>query len=460
MRTHSLIVTWLCIAGMAVSSSAPGRLQRLKTKNGTTYEDVRFKKLLNDDVLIYHAKGAARIPLCQLSDDDRTRLGIPTAAQLAERRRGLVEYKGHWMKPAKKAELEYQDKQAEARKKATAIVLSKSKKSVLFKLIQILADGALCVSQRFDPRWGWTYDGEFFFLYLTDTKMVADDEVYREDIYWCGTYSYTTVRGVRKTVNSYSAAKSRAIAIVEKKFGLGPKESRGSHEASRPPRKGSGGASELSQYRGFGSGFFVTKQGVVLTNYHVVAGSKGVWVRTQGSLLSAKVLGTDKDNDLALLQVQVPANMSLTAAVLSGQRSAKLGETVFTVGFPLPTLQGFSPKVTKGVVSGLKGVGDDPKLYQIDASVQPGNSGGPLADSSGQLIGVVVARLSDAAVMRTQGVVPQNINYAVKLSYVRAFIDSFPDVAKAAEVAEGPEGMKFEEAVDRVRRASVMVLVR
>ncbi len=93
---------------------------------------------------------------------------------------------------------------------------------------------------------------------------------------------------------------------------------------------------------------------------------------------------------------------------------ANLGATIFTIGFPRPSLQGFSPKVTKGVISGLNGIKDDISQYQIDAAVQPGNSGGPLADENGNIVGVIVGKLNDSYLIKNHGSIAQNVNYAIK----------------------------------------------
>ena len=90
----------------------------------------------------------------------------------------------------------------------------------------------------------------------------------------------------------------------------------------------------------------------------------------------------------------------------------------------MPSLQGIDPKVTKGVISGVKGIGNDDTKYQIDAAIQPGNSGGPLCDSGGRLVGVIVETLSSTYVLRTKGIVPQNVNYAIKASELATFLRS------------------------------------
>jgi S1-C subfamily serine protease len=80
-------------------------------------------------------------------------------------------------------------------------------------------------------------------------------------------------------------------------------------------------------------------------------------------------------------------------------------------------MQGVEPKYTDGKISSLSGMRDDPSEYQISVPVQPGNSGGPLCDINGEVVGIVVARLSDVAALRESGAVPQNVNYAVKAKH-------------------------------------------
>jgi S1-C subfamily serine protease len=113
----------------------------------------------------------------------------------------------------------------------------------------------------------------------------------------------------------------------------------------------------------------------------------------------------------------------------SPHRSAKMGQDVFTVGFPNPGLQGVSAKYTKGTVSSLTGFQDDLRLYQISVPIQPGNSGGALLDEHGNILGVVIAMLNAKKTFEISGSLPQNVNYAVKSLYAQAMIDTLPDVA-------------------------------
>ena len=103
-------------------------------------------------------------------------------------------------------------------------------------------------------------------------------------------------------------------------------------------------------------------------------------------------------------------------------RDAEIGEDVFAYGFPNPEYQGIELKITKGIISSSKGYQDDETRYQIDAAIQPGNSGGPLCDKAGRLVGVVVSALDQIAVAERTGTIPQNVNYAIKASEVLAVL--------------------------------------
>ena len=103
-----------------------------------------------------------------------------------------------------------------------------------------------------------------------------------------------------------------------------------------------------------------------------------------------------------------------------------LDQAVFTIGFPDIKLQGTEPKYTDGKISSSSGIQDDPNQFQISVPVQPGNSGGPLVDFSGEVRGVIVARLNEIAALRSTGTLPQNVNYAIKSSVLRQFLSQFP----------------------------------
>ena len=121
-------------------------------------------------------------------------------------------------------------------------------------------------------------------------------------------------------------------------------------------------------------------------------------------------------------------------------------------------LQGFVPKVVKDEIASLSGEGDDARYFRISLPVQPGNSGGALVDARGNAVGVVVGKLSQGAALRTSGTLAENVNYAVKSSFLLSFLESLPAVS--ARLKEpNTQDRKFEDVVKSAEQAAVLVLV-
>jgi hypothetical protein len=203
---------------------------------------------------------------------------------------------------------------------------------------------------------------------------------------------------------------------------------------------------------GSGSGFLVASQGYVITNSHVVQGCASVAIQVKGVSRSASILVLDRENDLALLQTDIPAEYHLTFR--SNQR-IRLGEAVIVVGFPLHGITASSINLTTGTISALAGLGDDTRMIQFTAPVQPGNSGGPLLDQSGNVIGVVTSKLSAAWAAKATGDIPQNVNFAIRDSVVKAFLDS-----RGVEYELGipsASGLQTTEVAERTERGVVLV---
>lgn len=203
-----------------------------------------------------------------------------------------------------------------------------------------------------------------------------------------------------------------------------------------------------------GSAFLITEDGFLISNEHVVRGSTQVRLLTSTGLIPAKVIKVDAANDLALLK----AEGRFAALPVAASRGVKLGGTVATVGFPNIGLQGFAPKLAKGEVASLSGAQDDARYFQISVPVQPGNSGGALVDDRGNVVGVVSAKLSARAALSATGALPENVNYAVKSSYLLSFLESVPEVAAKLREPETKE-RKFEDVVKSAEQAAVLVLV-
>ena len=171
-----------------------------------------------------------------------------------------------------------------------------------------------------------------------------------------------------------------------------------------------------------GTGWVVAPHFVV-TNNHVVAGSDdAVLIKTDRSKLNAQVVVRDVANDLALLKVtdtgQLPPALPLV------KHTPLMGEQVFTIGYPHPDVMGTNPKLTVGIINSLTGMANDPRTFQISTPLQAGNSGGPLLNMKGEVVGIVTSKLNAAKMFEWTGDIPQNVNYAVKINYLRALIDS------------------------------------
>ncbi|MGC3957426.1 MAG: tetratricopeptide repeat-containing serine protease family protein [Verrucomicrobiota bacterium] len=224
-------------------------------------------------------------------------------------------------------------------------------------------------------------------------------------------------------------------------------------------------AGQAGKPQATGTGFIVTTNGFVLTAYHVVEDSTNLVVVTRKVRFAAQLAKADKTNDIALLQIvgafpPTPTNGMRSAPgsprlmrvasnfrplPLIAEGNVKVGAPVSTIGFPNVQIQGREPKFTRGEINSLAGIKDDASYFQVSTPVQPGNSGGPLLNSSGQVVGMVLARLSDITLLKTTGTVPQNVNYALKSSRLAGLVNAFP-AAKNAFVAAVEKAAPFADS--------------
>lgn len=171
-----------------------------------------------------------------------------------------------------------------------------------------------------------------------------------------------------------------------------------------------------------GTGFLVSTSGHLVTNQHVVDGCVG---DIQGSLtgeapVKLRLVSSDETNDLALLQA--PGTFKEIAVIKD--KAIHSGDSVVAIGYPFHGLLTSDFTVTTGIVSSLSGVLNDTRFLQISAAVQPGNSGGPLLASSGEVVGVVAAKLNALKFVKATGNIPENINFAIKTGALRDFLDN------------------------------------
>jgi S1-C subfamily serine protease len=173
-----------------------------------------------------------------------------------------------------------------------------------------------------------------------------------------------------------------------------------------------------------GTGFVVSANGHVITNNHVIDGCVG---DIKGNLtgeasMALRVVSSDANNDLALLQA--PSTTTFKDFARIRDRSIRSGDSVIVIGFPFHGLLTSDFTVTTGIASSLSGMRNDTRFLQISAPVQPGNSGGPLFDTTGQIVGVVTAKIPALRIAAATGNIPENINFAIKTGALRDFLDN------------------------------------
>jgi hypothetical protein len=193
-----------------------------------------------------------------------------------------------------------------------------------------------------------------------------------------------------------------------------------------------------------GTGFAISADGLILTARHVVEDCESITVEGLGpGMLKA----SDRLNDLAVVKVDASVSPAMFRAT-----PLDIGETVFVAGYPLAGVLGSGLHFSDGVVSSLTGIENDSRKLEITAPVQPGNSGGPLIDESGLVVGVVSSRLNEIAVLKESGSLPQNINFAIHgglaMSFLRdnsfdPIVGSPSDALASSEVARKAKSYTF-----------------
>ncbi len=166
---------------------------------------------------------------------------------------------------------------------------------------------------------------------------------------------------------------------------------------------------------GGGTCFSVSEDGLVVTANHVVDGGGSVWVNfSNGSRVRGELVAASEDHDLVLLKTNAatPDFLSFGDTV-----DLELGSWVFTIGYPATGILGEAPKFTDGTISALSGIQDDAGFLQMSVPIQPGNSGGPLIDDKGQVVGIIKATAETGSFERVTGSLPQSVNWAVKAEF-------------------------------------------
>jgi S1-C subfamily serine protease len=201
------------------------------------------------------------------------------------------------------------------------------------------------------------------------------------------------------------------------------------------PKSSAGAAtSKSAKTEVSGTGFVVSTSGHVVTNNHVIAACTGdISGNLNGSsAMKMRLVSTDETNDLALLQA--PTNFNEIAVIRATPIHS--GDAIVAIGYPYHGLLTSDFTVTTGIVSSLSGILNDTRYLQISAPVQPGNSGGPLFDAGGHVVGVVAAKFNALKFAKLSGGnIPENMNFAIKTGAVRDFLDNSVVPYQTAEPA-------------------------
>ncbi len=193
-----------------------------------------------------------------------------------------------------------------------------------------------------------------------------------------------------------------------------------------------------------GSGFFVSRDGYVVTNEHVAGICELMEIKIGGKKHNLNVVTVDRVNDLGLVKGNYKHPKYLEIDI----EGAELGEEIVAMGYPLGKYTGAGVKITKGVVSSLTGPGNNFSEFQIDAAIGPGSSGGPIINRSGQVVGVAYGGINKLKAIKEQKHIPENVNFAIssqtltnflkanKVRYTKAYRDKKLETEKVAQIGD------------------------
>jgi S1-C subfamily serine protease len=197
-----------------------------------------------------------------------------------------------------------------------------------------------------------------------------------------------------------------------------------------------------------GSAFFVSADGHLITNEHVIEIADRVVVAFKGKEYLAQIVAADPETDLALLKIEYrPARWA------TFRDTVRLGEDVCAFGFPLSSVLTKTGNFTRGSVTGVAGMFDEATQFQIQAPIQGGNSGGPVADADGNVVGVVVAGVKRSHY--TIDEMPENTNFAIRAETTLRFARQFG--VSIAEATREPKGSDWSTVAHRMKDMTALV---
>lgn len=260
--------------------------------------------------------------------------------------------------------------------------------------------------------------GEKITMYVNDTPLVETGRIYYD-----GSFIGVSLTDVAEQPIVMDAAQLMVQELVD------PRNIAAEYLPSRK--------SDPDAWTGNGSGFFLSPNGYIATNYHVVDGTTALQANfTRGGKTEsypASIVVTDPQNDLAIIKIDDEAfrgEGNLPYGLTT--RTKDTGSEVFAMGFPIADVMGSEVKFTDGKISSKSGIGGDVRVYQISVPIQPGNSGGPLFDMGGNVVGITSSGLNRDYFKS------ENVNYAIKASYLKSLMEACPEEIHLDEMTEFP----------------------
>ncbi len=298
------------------------------------------------------------------------------------------------------------------------------------------------------PKWLWSkYMNEAIVL-----RVWKDAYMEKTLTLTSGPYSWVSLDG--RYTKIYYVVTSEAFHVRLQAFPYLPK----------PPTTDTGTGATVPEgpESVMGTGFVLPRSAYVVTNHHVVNGMAEIMVMSPSSQRSTKatVAVKDQTNDLAILKMEDASVLAANApnSLFSvGSSPLKIGQEVFTLGFPLGDIMGATARLSSGRIDSLLGLQDDPRVYQISNPLQPGNSGGPLFNANGELVGIVFSGLNAKLFYEAAGIIPQNVNFAIKATYLKNLLEVLPDAPTFGEQKNALAGLSMERLIEVVSPLIVRV---
>ena len=176
-------------------------------------------------------------------------------------------------------------------------------------------------------------------------------------------------------------------------------------------------------------------------------------------MIDATVVARDTQNDVAILKLTKSPSFQSREMKFGDSAMVRMGDKVFTIGYPHIGTMGINPKYTEGVISAVTGFRDNPAVFQTTVPIQPGNSGGPLFNEKGEVIGLTTSSLSLLAI-ESMGAIPQSVNYAVKSSFVKNTISTVPSalLSNRGIVVAPNESNSRSDFIEAIKKNVVLIV--